>query len=729
MRGHAVDDPFHLAAAAYGRGDRADAERLVRALLASEPRHDQALNLAAMLAVDADGPSEAEPLLARALAARPDLAVAHNNHANSLKALGRQRDALAGYDRALKLDPGDVRAWCDRGAVLAALGEFDLALDSYGRAIALRADDADAHYGRAVALHGAGRLADATAGYERVIVLAPERADAHYHLGHARAQLRRHREAVAAYDAALALRPTWDEAHLKRGSALLALDRPGDALAAFTRAIDACATLAGAWQQRGEARRRLGHAADALADHARALALDPALPWARGAALRSALALADWSGLDAGLSALESGIRAGRPVATPRTVITLRDDPALQRHAARLWGGALRVEPLPPIAPRAPGGRLHVGYYAGDLHDPAAAHRLLELIEQHDRTRFEVTALTFGPVRGEPTRRRLEAAFERIVDVREKSDREVAQGSRELGVDVAIDLNGYAPDARPGIFAHRAAPVQVGYGGFPGTLGTPWLDYLLVDRMLIPDLERGHYRERLIRLPRCSLPCGARRPIPGEPLTRREAGLPETGLVYGCFNPTDTLLPPMFAAWMRILGQVPGSVLWLYAAHPTVQERLGREALRRGIGPERLVFAGPLPLARHLARYPLVDLFLDTLPCSDPTTAADALSAGVPVLTQPGRSFAARAAASLVDAAGLKELIATHAEDYEQRAVAVGRDPNRLAALRRRLVANRARATFFDTPGLLACLESAYEAAHARHLAGDAPTDLDVAAP
>jgi predicted O-linked N-acetylglucosamine transferase (SPINDLY family) len=729
MTGPATDDPFALAAAAYGRGDRAAAERLVRALLASAPGRYDALNLAAILAAEAGRAADAEPLFARAVAARPDLAVAHNNHANALRALGRHRDALAGYDRAIGLDPRDALAWCNRGSALATLGERDLALDSYARAIALRPDYVEAHYSRAVVLHGAGRLVDAMAGYERAIALAPQLADAHYNLGNARAQLRRHREAVAAYDVALALRPTWAEAHNNRGTALLALDRPAEALAAFTRAISARATLADAWYNRGNAQTLLGHAAEALADYARVLELDPALPWARGAWLHAALSLADWSGLDAGLSALDAGIRAGRPVAKPLTVIAVRDDPALQRRAAQLWGEAHRVEALPPIAPRAPGGRLRLGYYSADLHEHATAYLMAELFERHDRNRFEVTAFSFGPARSDPMRRRLEAAFERFVDVREKSDREIAQLSRELGIDVAIDLKGYTRDARPGIFAHRAAPVQIGYVGYPGTLGTPWLDYLVVDRMLVPDVERAHYAERLIRLPRCYQPNDRRRAIATEVPTRRDVGLPESGVVYCCFNATFKLLPAMFESWMRILGQVPGSVLWLYAEQGSVRERLAREAARRGIEPSRLVFAEPQPLARHLARYRLADLFLDTLPCAAHTTASDALWAGVPVLTQPGRSFAARVAASLLDAVGLPELIASSQQEYELLAVALGRDPGRLATLRRRLAANRDSAALFDTPGLLACLESAYEAVHARHLVGDAPTDLDVPTP
>jgi predicted O-linked N-acetylglucosamine transferase (SPINDLY family) len=723
-----ADEAFARAATAYGQRDLATAERLARAILVQHPTHYDALNLAGIAAAQANRPAEAEPLLARAVAARPELAVAHNNHANVLRALGRHDAAVAGYDQAIRLEPRDALAWCNRGGALRALGRDELALDSYARAIALRADYVEAHYSRAVILHALGRIEEAIAGYERAIALASGFADAHYNLGNALLALRRHDAALAAYDAAIALVPGAAEAHNNRGTALLELGRPDDALASFTRATSANPALADAYYNRGNALTDLARPTEALADYARALAVNPSLPWVRGAWLHTALSLADWSALDPAITALEADIRTGRPAAKPLTVLAVRDDPALQQRAASIWAASVAVEPLAPIAPRAGGGRIRIGYYSADLHEHATAYLMAELFELHDRARFEVTAFSFGPERVDPMRRRLTAAFEHFIDVRGRTDREIALLSRERGIDIAVDLKGFTRDSRPGIFAHRAAPVQVGYVGYPGTLGSPLLDYLVVDDVLVPAAERSHYSERLIRLPRCYQPNDRVRPIAAVTPRRADVGLPDAGTVYCCFNATFKLLPATFDAWMRILSQVPGSVLWLYAENNTVRANLEREAARRGIAPARLVFAPPLPLAEHLARYRLADLFLDTLPCSAHTTASDALWAGLPVLTRTGRAFAARVAASLVRAAGLPELVVASAQEYELLAVALGRDPARLATLRGRLAASRDSLALFDTPALVGVLESAYATIHARLLAGDPPVDLDVTA-
>ncbi len=723
-----ADAEFARAAAAYNERNWDTAERIARAIVGAEPAHYDALNLLGIIAAQTRRAPEAERLLARAVAARPGLAIAHNNHANALRELGRFEDAVAGYQRAIALEGRDALAWCNRGGALHSLGRTEAALDSYGRAIAIRPDYAEAHYSRAVLLHDAGRSAEAIQGYERAIALAPGYADAYYNLGNALHALRRHGAAVRAYDAALALAPGSAQALNNRGNALVDLARPADALDSYSRAIAADPALADAYGNRGNALTDLGRPHEAVADYARALALDPSRSWIRGDWTQAMLSLCDWSQFAPALAALEGDVRAGHRAAKPLTMLALRDDPALQQRAAALYGAASAVQPLPPAGARAPGERIRIGYYSADLHEHATAYLMAELFELHDRAHFEVHAFSFGPDRDDPMRRRLRGAFESFHEVRDRSDREIALLSRELGIDVAVDLKGYTRDARPGIFQHRAAPVQVGYVGYPGTCGTDFLDYLVADAVLVPPAERAHYSERLIRLPHSYQPNDRRRTIADVVHTRAELGLPEQGMVYCCFNASFKLLPGMFDCWMRILGQVQGSVLWLYAENDTVRTNLRREALRRGIEPARLVFAAPLPLAQHLARYRLADLFLDTLPCGAHTTASDALWAGLPVLTRPGRAFAARVAASLLAAVGLPELVAGSEQEYELLAVALGRDPGRLATLARRLAAARDTAPLFDTPALARHLEQAYRAIHEQRLAGRPPTDLDVRA-
>jgi predicted O-linked N-acetylglucosamine transferase (SPINDLY family) len=309
-----------------------------------------------------------------------------------------------------------------------------------------------------------------------------------------------------------------------------------------------------------------------------------------------------------------------------------------------------------------------------------------------------------------------------------KSDREVAELSRNLEIDIAVDLKGFTAEARTGIFAYRAAPVQVSYLGYAGTMGAPYIDYLIADATLIPPESRRHYAEQLAYLPHSYQVNDRKRQVADRPFTRAELGLPADGFVFCCFNNTCKITPTTFDGWMRILRQVPGSVLWLLGDNETAQANLGREAEARGVAAARVVFAPCRPLAEHLARLRAAGLFLDTLPYNAHTTASDALWAGVPVLTCMGESFAARVAASLLNAVGLPELITTTPEQYEQLAVALARDPQKLGPLRDKLQRNRLTAPLFDTEAFTRHLEDAYAQMHERWQAGLGPDSIVVKA-
>jgi predicted O-linked N-acetylglucosamine transferase (SPINDLY family) len=361
-----------------------------------------------------------------------------------------------------------------------------------------------------------------------------------------------------------------------------------------------------------------------------------------------------------------------------------------------------------------------VGYFSADFSNHATLHLLAGLFEHHDRVKFEVTAFSFGPESQDPMRRRLEAACE-FIDVRERPDREVALLARERQIDIAVDLKGFTQDCRPGIFALRAAPVQVSYLGYPGTLGAPYMDYLIADRVLIPPESAQFYSEKIVYLPDSYQVNDAARVIAERVFSRAELGLPAAGFVYCCFNNNYKITPATFDGWMRILRQVPGSVLWLLEDNAGAAGNLRAAAEARGVSAARLVFAPRLPVADHLARQRAGDLFLDTLPCNAHTTASDALWAGLPLLTCLGESFAGRVAGSLLAAVGLSELITGSQAEYEALAVGLARDPGRLAGIRTRLAAQRLTAPLFNTELTTRRLEAAYEALVERHRAGLVP--------
>jgi predicted O-linked N-acetylglucosamine transferase (SPINDLY family) len=343
------------------------------------------------------------------------------------------------------------------------------------------------------------------------------------------------------------------------------------------------------------------------------------------------------------------------------------------------------------------------------------------LFEQHDKGRFELFGFSFGPERSDGMRLRISRAFDKFMDVREMSDQDVARMSRDIGIDVAVDLKGLTQNCRPGIFALRSAPVQVGYLGFPGTMGADYIDYLVADRIVVPEDQLRYYSEKIAYLPHCYQVNDGQRTISGKAFTRAELGLPADAFVFCCFNSNYKITPEVFDAWARILGQVGGSVLWLLEDNPTAARNLRREARSRGIDGERLVFAPRMPNAEHLARHRAADLFLDTAPCNAHTTASDALWAGLPVLTLAGSAFHARVASSLLSCVGLPELVTSSAPAYEAMAVRLAREPEHLADLRSRLDRNRLQAPLFDTPRFARHIEEAYARMYERYRLGFAP--------
>jgi predicted O-linked N-acetylglucosamine transferase (SPINDLY family) len=422
-------------------------------------------------------------------------------------------------------------------------------------------------------------------------------------------------------------------------------------------------------------------------------------------------------------------VNARRQAVQPLIALALSDDLQLLRRVAEIATGAYDpgALPLPSISPRRRREIIRLGYYSADFHGHATANLAAGLFELHDRRQFEVVALSFGPNRSDPMRQRLLKAFDRFIDVSQRSDHEVAQLSRELEIDIAIDLKGYTRDARPAIFTKRAAPIQVNYLGFPGTMAASCIDYIIADPMVIPEASRAHYSEKVVYLPH-SYQVNDRKRAPAAPeSSRTQLGLPPDAFIFCCFNSPYKITPATFDGWMRILRQVPTSLLWLYADNHAAAANLRREATQRGVDGTRLRFAMPVPQAQHLARQAAADLFLDTFPCGAHTTASDALWMGLPVLTRHGQSFQSRVAASLLQAIGLPELVTSADEHYEAMAISLATDPPRMAAIRARLRANRLTTPLFNTELYTRYLEQAYREMDERYQAGLTPADIHIA--
>jgi protein O-GlcNAc transferase len=688
------------AIALHRSGQLAEAERLYLQLLATDPRDFAAQHLLGVIHAQQGLNDQALVEIDAAVAIKPDDAEAQLNRANVLKALGRGDEALEGYARALALQPDWPQAENNRGTVLQAQGRHEAALAAYDRALALRPEYAEALNNRGSVLQDLKRPAEALESYDRALRRAPNFPAGFNNRGTVLMELRRFADALSCFDRALALRPGNAEVINNRGNALQGLGRSDEALAAYDQALALNPGYVQALNNRGSSLQQLKRHEEALASFDKA-----GSPEAFGGAAMAALNLCDWDRVEKIAPEMERRIRAGEAV-SPWVLLGYSGDESLQRQCARQTIGR-RFPHLPPPLAAVPyrHDKIRLAYISSDVgHHPVATH-VVQLIENHDRNRFEVIGVGTNPDDGSPQRKRLVAAFDRFVDAHGQAPFSVAQQLRALEVDILVDLNGHTKDDNFDILCHRPASVQVSWLGYAGTTAAPFVDHLVVDTVVAPDARA--FTEKLALLP-CYFPNDNSRVIGPVP-SRAEAGLPEDAFVFCCFNAHWKITRAVFTLWMRLLEQMPGSVLWLKQPGEKAKSNLLAAARAAGIDPSRLIFALPAALPQHLARHQLANLFLDTLPYNAHATGCDALWAGLPLLTQCGAAYAGRVCASLLTSLGLPELIAESAAHFEATALALARDPARLAGLRARLAANRATSIVFDTPRLARKLEALYE--------------------
>ncbi|MGY2050443.1 O-linked N-acetylglucosamine transferase, SPINDLY family protein [Methylobacterium sp. JK268] len=674
------------AAAGYGSG-MADPLSLAQQAVAAHRGGDHA---------------RAETLYRAFLAREPDHPVALHLLGMLLHERGRTRAGLPLLERAAALQPGDPEVLSNLAVALQQVGRVAEAAQAAARAVGLDPRNPAAHGNLGAALLALRRLPEARESFARALALRPDPGTIG-NLGLAHLELGEAQEAAACFRAAVRDAPEAAQGHVHLGNALLALGELPEALASFEAACD----------------RDPGHG--------RALSMR--------AHLRQVLC--DWSGLAAdreALAARPEPWRAEDPPA-PFALLALIDDPRLQlrrarAHAATFAPPTTAARPKPP----APGGRARLAYLSPDFRQHPVAALMADVIAAHDRSRFEVFALSYGPDDGGALRDRIREGADHFADLRERGDAEAAALIREAGIDVAVDLAGFTTHARPGILASRPARLQVSYLGYPGSTGAPWIDYTLGDAFVADGgaLQEA-FSEALVQLPGCFQANGLR-PRPGpddgrEEVRRADHGLPETGLVLACFGSPYKLTPEVFAVWMRVLQAVPDSVLWLVAEHPAARRNLAAEAGRHGVAAERLVFAPRVAYETYLARMRCADLVLDTVPYNGGTTASDVLWMGVPLLTCAGRSYASRMAGSLLHALGLPDLVAPDLAAYEREALRLAADPAALAVLRGRLAARLAAGpALFDPVRFTRGLEVAYGRMLARAARGLRPAGFAVEA-
>jgi protein O-GlcNAc transferase len=690
-------DRFDLAISSLQAGDFPGAEKTLLKVLKKQPAHVGALNTLAILLAQSGRHTQAEKYFLRAIEVFPSSDATYYNYGITLRALGRFAEARAAFDKSLAVNPSSSDAWNNRGVVSSNLDDFRSAIADFDKAILANPGNAAAYANKGKALAQLELGEEARAAYARAIAISPNLPEAWLGLGQVLGQLRRHNEALPAYERAISLKPNLPEAWSGRGQALMAFKRYEEAYAAYDRAMK----------------------------------LMPELDYVVGKWLHVRMHCCLWDDIENAYQRVLSEVSSRKKAASPFNVLSIPSTLSEQKLAAETYA----ADNFPPVADESASsfashvGKIRIGYFSADFRDHPVAHLTAQLFELHDRSKFEVFGYSFGPSAGDEMRRRLSAGFDQLIDVKDKSDKEIADSAKDLQIDIAVDLMGFTEGSRTGIFAHRAAPIQVNYLGFPGTMGANYLDYIIADRVLIRPEEGDFYSEKIVWLPHSYQVNDSSRPISDRRFTRDELSLPPDAFVFCCFNNSFKITPDVFDVWMRLLTMVGGSVLWLPQSNPSAIASLRAEAARRGVAGERLVFAERTEqLSDHLARMASADLFLDTFYYNAHTTASDALWAGVPIVTRLGHTFAGRVAASLLNATGLPELVTPTSDEYEQLAFQLANDRDKLSMIRKRLADNRLTYPLFDTKLFARHIESAYEKMWERYRMNLKPDHLSVEA-
>lgn len=618
-------------------------------------------------------------------------------------------------------------------------------------------------FNRAVEAHRSGRISEAEALYREIIVGDPRNFDALHLLGIVCSETGKVQEADKFFREALAIDPNFPPCYVNYGFYLLKQSRFNQALECFDRAIALFPNFAQAWLGRGNAMREFGRNDEAFSAYSKAISLDPNMAEAHAgcgnmlAALRRydeainaydkalvvapglefveserlhcKMRLCDWDNFNIYLQRLTGPGEARKPNAHPFAFLSMSSSAQEQLDSAKAWVARKYPTADVPIwrGETYKHDRIRLAYVSSDFREHATSYLAAGMFECHDKFRFEVTAVALGAEDRSDMRRRLQSSFEHFIDASTLSDDETASRIAKSQIDVLVDLNGFTHGCRPGVFARRPSPVQVSYLGYPGTMGADYIDYLIADRVVIPPSQQAFYGEKIVYMPDCYQVNDSKRAISQQLTTRAEHGLPEETTIFCCFNNNYKITPDVFDSWMRIIGKVENSVLWLLEDNASVAVNLKQEAASRGIDPARIVFAQRMALPEHLARHRLADLFLDTLPYNAHTTASDSLWAGVPVLTRIGETFAGKVAASVLNAVGLPELVVETSQAYEDLAIDLAIHPEKLRGIKRKLADNLSTAPLFDTQRFTRNIEVAYIEMYRRSQAGLAPEKIDVA--
>ncbi len=618
--------------------------------------------------------------------------------------------ALSNFDLALKISPNDFACLVNKGAAHNDCNEFSKALHCFEKAIKLNDSVAEVWSNKGIALNGLGQFQNALFAYDKAIALNPNYSRAFYNKGICLNRLGQHEDALNHFTQALHQNPNYAEAWLNRGNIHFEKRQYAEALSNFENAISIRPEYAEAWLNKGNIFAELDDHPSAVKCYEKVLAIKPSFNWVPGLLIHANMKMCNWSNFHGHLEKIIYQLNNHHQVIMPFALLSLIDDPKLHKKCSEIYSKKLypskdNLEKKLVIADN----KIKIGYFSSDFYKHATSHLIAEIFELHNKDDFEILCFSYGPQIIDEMNMRVRSSVDQFHDVSNKSDSDIASFARSTNIQIAIDLKGYTQDSRPGIFSYRAAPIQVNFLGYPGTMGTNYFDYLLADEQIIPEEFKAFYSEKIAYLPNSYQPNDSKRHISSKALKRGDFELPDEAFVFCCFNNNYKILPEVFSVWMNILDAVENSVLWLLEDNHYAAINLINEAKNRSINPKRIIFAKHLPIEEHLARHNFADLFLDTFPYNAHTTASDALFSGLPLLTLSGQSFPSRVATSLLMAVDLPEFITESFESYQFKAIELSSNREVLHQAKEKLLNNRTQLELFNSINYTRGLEMTFK--------------------
>lgn len=667
-------------------------------------------------------------MLSELLRTYPDNAKANELSAYIAGMRGNEDLAFTLLKKATRKAEASQEAFYYLGTAYLKRQLYSEAATAFGKALKMGGEFFEGLHDLGVSLAAMGRYEKALEVFKKALKLNQNSHEMYYNIGRTYEALSQYEQALATYDMSVQLDPRFPNAWYNRGVALNRLNRPDEALEAYAKAVSLNPGYAKAWSNLAITLIELRAYAKSIEAYEKLFQLQSDTDYAYGNWVHAKMMLCRWDSFENDIATLIEQVKAGEKaslpfnfLATPAPLPVLKQ--CSETHAAdRFKAKRNRDFTKNSFSHEC----IKIGYFSADFYNHATTYLMAELFELHDRSKFEIIGISFGPNKADEMQQRVEAAFDKFLDARNLTDEQIADWVRKEKINIAVDLKGFTLNSRPGIFAWQPAPIQVNYIGYPGTMGADYFDYLIGDKTVIAEDHLTHYSEKVVFLPHSYQVNDRKRQISDKKFTRKDVGLPEEGFVFACFNNNFKITPDVFDIWMNLLSKVPNSIFWFFEGAADVLANLRLEAKKRGIAPERLIFAPHMPLTDHLARIQHADLFLDTFYYGAHTTASDALWVGLPILTYLGESFSARVAASLLNAVGMPELITHTREEYAERAYELSTYPGKLAAIRSKLASLRAEAPLFNTPQFAKDIETAYSIMWDRYRSGQVPDHIYV---